>query len=95
MIPQWLPDPWKILGFSAQGLFMSRFLIQWIASERAGHSHVPRSFWYFSLAGGLLLFIYAVHIWDPVFVLGQGCGLLVYARNLMLPGKKTRSHPAA
>jgi lipid-A-disaccharide synthase-like uncharacterized protein len=84
MIPQWLFDPWKILGFSAQGLFFSRFMVQWIASERAGHSYVPLAFWYLSLGGGALLFLYAVHIKDPVFILGQSCGLLIYLRNLML-----------
>jgi lipid-A-disaccharide synthase-like uncharacterized protein len=91
MMTQWL-DPWKVLGFSAQGLFFSRFLVQWIASERAGRSFVPTSFWYLSLGGGLLLFFYALHIKDPVFIAGQGAGLVVYIRNLMLV-KKTR--PAA
>jgi lipid-A-disaccharide synthase-like uncharacterized protein len=84
----WLLDPWKILGFSAQGLFFSRFLVQWIASERAGRSYVPISFWYLSMGGGLLLFLYALHIKDPVFILGQSMGLLVYIRNLMLVRKQ-------
>lgn len=84
MITQWLLDPWKVLGFSAQGLFFSRFLVQWIASERAGYSYVPVVFWYLSLAGGALLFLYAVHIKDPVFILGQSCGVVIYLRNLML-----------
>ena len=85
---QWLYDPWKILGFGAQGLFFSRFLIQWLASEKAGYSYVPPAFWYFSLAGGLALCIYAVHIKDPVFIVGQFCGLAVYLRNLMLLRKR-------
>jgi lipid-A-disaccharide synthase-like uncharacterized protein len=84
----WLLDSWKILGFSAQGLFFSRFLVQWIASERAGRSYVPISFWYLSMGGGLLLFLYALHIKDPVFILGQSMGLLVYIRNLMLVRKQ-------
>lgn len=84
----WLLDPWKILGFSAQGLFFSRFLVQWIASERAGRSYVPIAFWYLSMGGGLLLFLYALHIKDPVFILGQSMGLLVYIRNLMLVRKQ-------
>lgn len=91
MISQWLYDPWKILGFSAQGLFFSRFLVQWIASERAGRSFVPTSFWYLSMAGGALLFLYAVHIKDPVFILGQSMGLIVYVRNLMLVKKQRRA----
>jgi lipid-A-disaccharide synthase-like uncharacterized protein len=80
----WTIDGWKVLGFCAQGLFFTRFLIQWLASERAGKSYVPHAFWYFSVLGGSLLFIYAIHIKDPVFILGQGAGLLVYSRNLML-----------
>jgi lipid-A-disaccharide synthase-like uncharacterized protein len=92
MTAQWLLDPWKILGFSAQGLFFSRFLVQWIASERAGHSYIPNAFWYLSLFGGALLTVYALHIQDPVFILGQSCGLVVYLRNLMLI-RKPRGRP--
>jgi lipid-A-disaccharide synthase-like uncharacterized protein len=80
----WLYDPWKLLGFVAQGFFFSRFLIQWIASERAGYSYVPVVFWYISLGGGVLLLLYAIHIQDPVFIVGQFSGLAVYIRNVML-----------
>jgi len=73
---------WTVLGFAAQGLFSARFLIQWIASERLGKSVVPRAFWYFSIGGGLTLLFYALWRRDPVFILGQGAGLFVYARNL-------------
>jgi lipid-A-disaccharide synthase-like uncharacterized protein len=75
-------DGWVILGFVGQFLFTMRFLIQWLASERAGRSVVPLAFWFFSIGGGVLLFIYAVYRADPVFVLGQGLGLLIYLRNL-------------
>jgi lipid-A-disaccharide synthase-like uncharacterized protein len=77
-------DGWVILGFVGQFLFTMRFLIQWLASERAGRSVVPLAFWFFSIGGGVLLFIYAVYRADPVFVLGQGLGLLIYLRNLSL-----------
>ncbi|MGE3666441.1 MAG: lipid-A-disaccharide synthase N-terminal domain-containing protein [Steroidobacteraceae bacterium] len=73
-----------VLGFIAQGLFSARFLVQWIASERRGKSVVPRAFWYFSVAGGALLLAYAIHRKDPVFIVGQGAGLVVYLRNLQL-----------
>lgn len=73
---------WLVLGFTAQLLFSMRFLVQWIASERARRSIVPEAFWYFSLAGGAMLFAYAIYRLDPVFMLGQGMGLLIYARNL-------------
>jgi len=80
-LPEWLV---LAFGFSGQALFSARFLIQWIASERQRKSVVPVLFWYFSLAGGLTLFLYAIYREDPVFMLGQGFGLIVYIRNLWL-----------
>ncbi|MBU0507948.1 lipid-A-disaccharide synthase N-terminal domain-containing protein [bacterium] len=79
-----------IIGFLAQGLFASRFFVQWIASERKGRSVVPVQFWFLSLGGGLLLLFYAIHRHDPVFILGQGGGLVIYGRNLMLIYRKPR-----
>lgn len=76
--------PWLVLGFTAQGMFSARFLVQWIASERKGSSVMPVSFWYLSLAGAGLLLAYAIHLRDPVFILGQSFGLFVYLRNLAL-----------
>ncbi len=73
---------WLTVGFTAQAMFSMRFIIQWIASERARRSIVPETFWYFSFAGGLMLFIYAIYRMDPVFILGQGSGLVIYARNI-------------
>jgi lipid-A-disaccharide synthase-like uncharacterized protein len=75
---------WLAIGFGAQLLFSARFLVQWIASERVGRSVVPLAFWYFSLAGGGLLLLYAIYRKDPVFIVGQASGLLIYARNLYL-----------
>jgi lipid-A-disaccharide synthase-like uncharacterized protein len=75
-------DWWVLLGFLAQGLFTMRFLVQWIASERAGHSVIPVGFWYFSIAGGLLLLVYALYRKDAVFIAGQAFGTFVYLRNL-------------
>jgi lipid-A-disaccharide synthase-like uncharacterized protein len=73
-----------VLGFAAQGLFAARFLVQWIASERARRSIVPISFWFLSVCGGTLLLVYAVLRRDPVFILGQASGLIIYSRNLYL-----------
>ena len=73
---------WLGVGFLGQAFFSARFLIQWIASERRGKSVVPRAFWYFSIGGGMTLLFYALWRRDPVFILGQGAGLFVYARNL-------------
>jgi lipid-A-disaccharide synthase-like uncharacterized protein len=75
-------DWWIALGFIAQALFTMRFLVQWIASERAGRSVVPLAFWLFSIGGGVLLFVYALYRRDPVFILGQGLGVFIYLRNL-------------
>ena len=75
-------DWWVVLGFAAQLLFTARFLVQWIASERAGHSVIPMAFWVFSIFGGLLLFAYALYRKDAVFIAGQGFGVFVYLRNL-------------
>jgi lipid-A-disaccharide synthase-like uncharacterized protein len=75
-------DWWIALGYVAQTLFFMRFFMQWIASERAGKSVVPLSFWLFSIGGGFLLFVYALYRRDPVFILGQGLGFFIYLRNL-------------
>ena len=75
---------WLAIGFGGQALFASRFLYQWIASERAGRSYIPRAFWYLSLAGGVTLLAYAIHRGDPVFILGQATGAFIYIRNLVL-----------
>jgi lipid-A-disaccharide synthase-like uncharacterized protein len=80
-IPEWLV---LAFGFGGQALFSARFLIQWIASERSRKSVVPVLFWYFSLGGGVTLFLYSLYRQDPVFMLGQGFGLVVYVRNLWL-----------
>ncbi|MDO4588856.1 MAG: lipid-A-disaccharide synthase N-terminal domain-containing protein [Fusobacterium sp.] len=73
-----------IIGLIGQGLFSMRFIVQWIASEKAGKSVVPFSFWLFSLGGSLLLLIYAIYRKDPVFILGQAPNLLIYSRNIWL-----------
>ena len=75
---------WISIGFLGQALFSARFIIQWLASERSRQSVVPLAFWWFSLAGGATLLSYALWRGDPVFVLGQGLGLVVYLRNLVL-----------
>lgn len=84
-------DKWLLIGFAAQGMFFMRFVVQWISSERAGKSVVPVAFWYFSLFGGVMLLVYAIHRKDPVFILGQGLGLIIYARNLFLIRNEKRN----
>lgn len=75
---------WLILGFFGQFLFFMRFLVQWMTSEIKKKSVIPVSFWYFSLGGAVILLVYAIHRKDPVFIVGQSLGFLIYTRNLIL-----------
>lgn len=75
---------WVGIGFIGQSLFFSRWLIQWVVSERKAESRIPVSFWYMSLIGSVIVLAYAIHKRDPVFIVGQGVGTLVYVRNIML-----------
>lgn len=89
---QWLMDVfhvdsrlelwWVGIGLAGQLMFTARFLVQWIASERAGRSVIPTAFWYFSIGGAAVLLSYAIYRRDPVFILGQSLGFFIYARNL-------------
>ena len=82
------------LGFAGQALFSARFVVQWLASEARGRSVVPLAFWYFSLAGGATLLAYAILRSDPVFIVGQGAGLAIYLRNLVLVYRERRATAA-
>jgi len=73
---------WKTIGLAGQLVFGSRFFVQWIASERQGKSVIPIVFWYLSLTGGLLTFAYAIYIQEPVFIIAQLGGIVIYSRNL-------------
>jgi lipid-A-disaccharide synthase-like uncharacterized protein len=88
-------DWWVALGIVAQLLFTMRFLVQWIASERAGHSVIPLAFWIFSIFGGLLLLVYALYRRDAVFIAGQAFGVFVYLRNLYFVLRDRKSAAAA
>jgi lipid-A-disaccharide synthase-like uncharacterized protein len=88
-------DWWVLLGLVAQAMFTMRFVVQWIASERAGRSVIPIAFWFFSIGGGILLLGYALYRKDLVFILGQGFGTFVYVRNLILVLKERRGEAGA
>jgi lipid-A-disaccharide synthase-like uncharacterized protein len=83
-IHNWVELIWAAVGMGGQALFFMRFFIQWIASEKKRESVIPLAFWYFSIGGGAVLLLYACYKADIVFILGQGGGLLIYVRNLML-----------
>ena len=77
-----------VIGFLGQGIFASRFIVQWVYSEKKGESSIPIIFWYLSIFGGLGLLTYAIFRKDPVIIAGQTFGILIYLRNLILIYKK-------
>jgi lipid-A-disaccharide synthase-like uncharacterized protein len=80
-----------MIGFITQFMFSMRFIVQWLATEKARASIIPETFWYFSLAGGAA---YAIYRMDPVFILGSAAGLVIYARNIYFIWGKREPHPA-
>lgn len=96
---QWanVQKPWQLwwigFGMLAQGTFFCRWLVQWLASERRGESHMPDLFWWMSLAGASTLLIYYIGRGEPVGALGQSVGWIVYSRNLYLIKKKRHAGP--
>ena len=84
-------NQWLIIGFVGQALFGARFIIQWVISEKKGESTIPLAFWYCSIAGSVILLTSAIHREDPVFILGQSLGSIIYIRNLILIDRKKRS----
>jgi lipid-A-disaccharide synthase-like uncharacterized protein len=89
----WHWDLIAAFGFIAQAIFAMRFIIQWISSERRRMSHVPVAFWWLSLSGGILMTVYGLLRRDPVIILGQAPGLVVYARNLILISRHAERNP--
>ena len=83
-------DLWLAFGIVAQLLFGARFIVQWIASERAGRSVMPLTFWFFSMGGGVLTLIYGLARRDGVIIIGQALSIFIYIRNLMLIFKEER-----
>ncbi|KTD21378.1 lipid-A-disaccharide synthase N-terminal domain-containing protein [Legionella londiniensis] len=75
---------WLSVGLLGQAIFSARFIVQWLVSEREKRSVIPVAFWYLSLCGGITLLIYSIYKKDPVFILGQSTGVLIYSRNLLL-----------
>ncbi|MFS8038193.1 lipid-A-disaccharide synthase N-terminal domain-containing protein [Xanthobacter sp. AM11] len=87
-------DWWVALGFVAQFMFTMRFVVQWIASEKAQRSVIPFAFWTFSLGGGSLLLVYALYKRDPVFIAGQALSIFIYLRNLQFALRERRANRA-
>ncbi len=85
---------WLALGLLGQTAFGLRFVVQWIASERARESYVPKTFWYLSILGSLVLLVYAIHRRDPVFTIAYLPNTVVYVRNLVLVHRRERQREA-
>ncbi|HRJ69778.1 MAG TPA: lipid-A-disaccharide synthase N-terminal domain-containing protein [Beijerinckiaceae bacterium] len=83
-------DLWLLIGVGGQLLFAARFIVQWIASERAGRSVVPLAFWLFSIGGGMITLVYGIHKKEPVIILGQALSIFIYVRNLVLIAREKR-----
>ena len=86
---------WMAIGFTGQAFFSARFLVQWIASEYVKKSVIPVMFWYFSIFGGMTLLSYAIYRKDPVFIVGQSTGIVIYLRNLHLIRKSEKTPRSA
>ena len=84
-------NQWLIIGFIGQALFGARFIIQWVVSEKKRESTIPLAFWYCSIGGAVVLLAYAIHKQDPVFIVGQSMGSIIYIRNLILIDRKKKA----
>jgi len=73
---------WLTIGFGGQAVFSMRFIVQWLSSEKQKRCVIPVAFWYISIVGAIFVFTYAIHRRDPVFIVGQAFGILIYSRNL-------------
>jgi len=94
---EWLSQQWslwKVVGYAGNAAFFSRFMVQWIASERAGKSIIPVQFWFLSIIGSVILAIYAIHTKDLVVIFAFAPNSLVYIRNLMLLHKEKKAGQA-
>jgi lipid-A-disaccharide synthase-like uncharacterized protein len=83
-------DVWLAFGVVAQLLFTARFIVQWLASERAGQSVIPVAFWVLSIVGGGMTLIYGLVRREPIIIMGQILAVAIYVRNLMLIFRNSR-----
>lgn len=84
-------DFWAAFGVLAQLIFGARFIVQWIASEKAERSVIPMGFWFLSIAGGLMTLVYGFARRDIVIIMGQSLSVFIYVRNLMLIAKEKKA----
>lgn len=84
-------DFWLAFGIVAQLLFTARFIVQWLASEKAGRSVMPMAFWFLSMAGGTMTLLYGIVRREPIIIMGQALAVGIYVRNIVLILKERRS----
>lgn len=84
-----LLNPWVLFGFAGQGVFFLRFIVQWIATEKHKEIVVPMWFWYLSIIGTIMIFIYSVHIKDIVFTIAQVLSMFIYIRNIHINSQRS------
>ncbi|RUT78776.1 lipid-A-disaccharide synthase N-terminal domain-containing protein [Ancylomarina longa] len=83
-----IPTMLLLWGVAGQITFTFRFVYQWIYSERKKESSLPLGFWLISILGSAMIISYAIYRVDPVLFIGQGFGILVYSRNIVLIRKQ-------
>ncbi len=93
-LPHWILDGnrflgiewhvWKVVGWTGNVVFFSRFFVQWIATERRGQVVIPVVFWWLSLVGSLLLLAFALHEKSSVFIFAYAFPWVPYIRNIMI-----------
>jgi lipid-A-disaccharide synthase-like uncharacterized protein len=83
-------DFWLAFGIVAQLLFTARFIVQWLASEKAGKSVMPMAFWFLSMAGGTMTLLYGIVRREPIIIMGQALAVGIYVRNVVLILKERR-----
>jgi lipid-A-disaccharide synthase-like uncharacterized protein len=83
---------WKVIGWTGNAVFFSRFFLQWYATEKKKQVVVPVGFWWLSLIGSLLLLIYGLHRRDSVFIFAYLFTWIPYIRNLIIHYRHKDSH---
>ena len=85
---------WKAVGWLGNGVFFTRFYLQWYATEKKKRVVVPSAFWWLSLSGSLLLLAYSLHKRDSVFICAYAVAWIPYIRNLIIHYRHKKAHLA-
>jgi lipid-A-disaccharide synthase-like uncharacterized protein len=83
---------WKVVGWLANAIFSSRFLVQWYVTEKRKQVVVPQAFWWLSLIGSLTFLCYSIHQRDSVFIFAYAFTWIPYIRNLVIHRRHKEAH---